>query len=74
MKKSSYIIVWQPLDADQFDASTMRIVDCLTMNGDRDEAYRAANEKLSTYLTAHGAGKLSVWKGDLTTQSFSTAA
>jgi len=63
--KTSWIVIWQPVDAEQFDASTMKVIDCWTQFSGHKAAYATMNERYEDYKDEHGHGKISLFEGDL---------
>jgi hypothetical protein len=64
-ERRSWIVVFQPRDAEQFDFATMKVIDCWRGEGGEKAAYIELNSRVERYVAEHGDGKISLFAGNL---------
>lgn len=69
-KRRSWLLISQPCDADQLDASTMQIVACWAEACSIDDAYRSAQPHVDAWLKHTPRCKISLLCGEITSQHF----
>lgn len=63
--KKSWVVIFQPRDAEQFDYTSMKVIDCWTAAGGYVPAYAEMSSRAKRYFDEHGDGKVSLFEGDL---------
>jgi hypothetical protein len=59
-----WVVIWQARNAEQFDFTTMKVIDCWRDEGDYKTAYAEMGNRAAQYASTHGDGKISLLEGD----------